>query len=178
MAGDSASAMCIMQMNEGLDTGDILLRRSFDIPADWNAAQLHDHTAALGAKMVLETLEHRHTLIPQAQSEDGITYASKITKHDARIDWNQPAQHILNHIRGLSPYPAATAMLGDELIKITQAELAEGSGAAGTVIDDALTIACGNGAIRLLELQRPGKNRMSAEALLNGFPIGAGRQFT
>ncbi len=177
MAGDRTTAMCIMQMNVGLDTGDILLKRSVTIPPEWNAGDLHDQMAQLGAEMILDTLAQIGTLTPQPQSADGVTYAHKITKEQLRIDWSLPAQDVLNHIRGLAPYPAATTMLGDELLKISQARLAAGSGPAGMVLDNALLIACGSGAIQLLELQRAGKKRMSADELLRGLAIEKGTKF-
>lgn len=177
MAGDATSAMCIMQMDVGLDTGDVLLRQSAAIPDNWNAGDLHDHMAQLGAAMILDTLAQHDSLTPAPQSADGVTYAHKITKEQLRINWSLPAREVLNHIRGLAPYPAATAMLGDELLKITQATLAEDSGAAGTALDDALLIACGDGALRITELQRAGKKRMSADEVLRGFAIPKGTSF-
>lgn len=177
MAGDSTTAMCIMQMDVGLDTGDVLLKRSVAIPPEWNAGDLHDHMAQLGADMILETLAQIDMLTPQPQSADGVTYAHKITKEQLRINWSLSARDVLNHIRGLAPYPAATAMLDDEPLKITQATLANGAGTAGTALDDTLTIACGSGAIRITELQRAGKKRMSADELLRGLAIEKGTTF-
>ncbi len=194
MAGDGYSALCIMQMDDGLDTGPVLLRQPVAVPSDMTAGQLHDKMAALGAECLLKTLELADRLEPQPQSEQGVTYAPKITKEAAKIDWNQPAEAIYNHIRGLNPYPAAMTELNGDIIKIFKAEIAaylhpthwqspnpsqKGSGEAqkppGTVLDDHLTVSCGNNtALRLLELQRPGKARMDAEAFLRGFAVARG----
>lgn len=178
MAGDTETAMCIMQMDEGLDTGDILLCEPYAIPPGTDAGQLHDTMAETGARLMLEALSQleRGTLAPRRQSTEGVTYASKIKKEEARISWELPAREILHKILGLSPFPGATFRLGEEIIKVFAAVEAPGTDAApGTLLDDRLTIACGSGtALRLLEVQRPGKKRMMAEEMLRGTPVPAG----
>ena len=179
MAGDTRTSCCIMQMDEGLDTGDILLEKPFPLPADITAGELHDEMAALGAGMVLDALKglEEETLMPRAQPmESGATYAKKIAKEEARIDWSRPVQEVYNHIRGLSPYPGATTAFGEETLKILRADISTGTHARapGTVTDDALTIACPGGYIRPTIVQRAGKAAMETEALLRGFAIPAG----
>lgn len=174
MAGDRTTAMCIMQMNAGLDTGDVLWRKQVDVPDTMTTGELHERMATLGATATLDVLAQIDHLTPHIQSNDGVTYAKKIDKAEAMIDWNQPAGAIYNQIRGLNPHPAATAQINGETVKIYAAQMVDGRGEAGSTLDNALTIACGDGAIRLLELQRPNKNRMSAEALLRGFDVPAG----
>ena len=163
MAGDTHSAMCIMQMDAGLDTGDVLLRQPVRVPATTTAGELHDKMAALGAECLLKTLEMHGRLQPYKQSAEGVTYAHKITKDEALIDWTRPAPEILHHIRGMNPYPAAQTDIAGERIKIFAAELS-------TAPHAPLTFACGDGQhLRLTELQRPGKKRMSAEDALRGW---------
>lgn len=176
MAGDTDTAMCIMQMDEGLDTGDVLLRQPLKVASDMTTGELHDIMAALGAECVLKTLELIDMLEPARQSECGITYARKITKEEAVIDWSKSASEICNHIRGLNPYPAALTTLFDETIKIYNAMHASISSGAtpGTVLDEQLTIACGEGSLRITELQKPGKRRTRAEEFLRGNTIPAG----
>ncbi len=164
LAGDTTSAMCIMQMDEGLDTGDILLRREVDVPVDSTAGQWHDRMAALGAEMVLETLKTWHDITPIPQSDEGVTYARKITKTDSPINWSKPAIEIYNQIRGLNPWPAATMTFRGETLKLFEAEITN-SGS-----DDPFTVQCGDGRyLKILDVQRPGKKRMSAEACLRGW---------
>lgn len=185
MAGDSHSALCIMQMDEGLDTGPVLLRQPVRVPAEMTAGELHDKMAALGAECVLKVLALADRLEPEPQAGQGVTYAPKITKAEARIDWSQPAHTIYHQIRGLNPYPAAVTQINGETVKIYKAEMVASpppgpfpmgeTATAGTVLDDCLTIACGEGtALRLLELQRPGKARMEAAAFLRGFTVETG----
>lgn len=162
MAGDRLSAMCIMQMNAGLDTGDVLLRQPVRVNDGMNAGEFHDKMAALGAECLLKTLELHGRLEPQKQSEDGITYAHKITKDEAMIDWSRPAQEILNHIRGLNPYPAAQCEIAGEIIKVFAAEIVPDAAA--------LSFTCGDSKhLRITELQRSGKKRMSADDALRGW---------
>lgn len=162
MAGDTLSAMCIMQMNAGLDTGDVLLRQPVRVNDDMTAGELHDKMAALGAECLLKTLELHGRLEPVVQSEDGITYAHKISKDEAMIDWSRSSTDILNHIRGLNPYPAAQCEVAGEIVKVFAAEIT--SAAAP------LSFMCGDGKhLRITELQRAGKKRMSAEDALRGW---------
>lgn len=164
MAGDTMSAMCIMQMNAGLDTGDVLLRQPVRVNDGMNAGEFHDKMATLGAECLLKTLELHGRLEAVVQSEDGITYAHKISKDEAMIDWSQSSVQILNHIRGLNPYPAAQCIVAGEIIKVFAAEIA--SGAAP------LTFTCGDGQyIRITQLQRAGKKRMGVDDALRGWPL-------
>lgn len=176
MAGDSETAMCIMQMEAGLDTGPILHEQPLSIADGTTAGQLHDTMATLAGPAVLKVLAEQPS--PRAQAEQGVTYAAKITKAEAQIDWNQPAPHLRQHILGLSPFPAAWTPYQGETIKILRAELANGSGTPGELLDDALTVACGEGALRLTQLQRPGKRVMEAEAFLRGYALPAGERFS
>lgn len=166
MAGDTHSAMCIMQMNEGLDTGDVLLRQPVYVPTDTTAGQLHDKMAALGAECLLKTLEMHGRLEPQPQPDHGVTYAKKISKDEALIDWQRPAAEILCHIRGLNPYPAAQCDIAGERVKIFEA-----------VMDDTpspLSFVCGDGKkLCITELQRPNKKRMSTQDALRGWNLAS-----
>jgi methionyl-tRNA formyltransferase len=173
MAGDECTGITIMQMEAGLDTGPMLLKRAVEIE-DRNAAQLTEELAKLGAAMLVEVLSDLPSFEPIPQPEDGVTYAAKIRKEEARIDWSQPAREIRRHIQGLAPFPGAWFEAGGERVKLLAAEGARGHGAPGKVLDDALTIACGNGALRPTVLQRAGKGAMSADELLRGFPIPEG----
>ncbi len=177
MAGDVATACCIIQLELGLDTGPIYLRETYSIPPEMDAGGLHDVMAAIGARQVLTVLESIASIRPVAQSSDGITYAAKITKADRELDWSRPAQELLNQIRGLSPAPAATTTLAGEVIKLFAGGIAHGdtSKAAGMALDNQLLINAGEGtALRLTELQRAGKSRQNAGQFLQGFPIAAG----
>ena len=180
MAGDRETAMMVMKMEEGLDTGPVALQRRVEIAPDMTAGELHDVLARHSATLMVEALAAleagRLALTPQPA--EGVTYARKIDKGETRIDWARPAAEIHNHIRGLSPFPGAwcEARLADrpERLKILRSAPAEGTGAQGTVLDDALTIACGTGAVRLVELQRAGGKPMTAEAFLRGAALSRG----
>jgi methionyl-tRNA formyltransferase len=180
MAGDSETGVCIMQMDAGLDTGPVLARESCPIGPDDTAGSLHDKLAGIGAALMADTLiaraEGRITAEPQPDT--GITYADKISKHEARIDWTRPAAAIDCQIRGLTPFPGAWCeiMRHDKpvRIKILAARRADGSGAPGTALDARLTIACGEGALRIEQVQRAGKAPALAEDFLRGFPVPAG----
>src|SRR5213080_2443784 len=160
MAGDAESGVMVMKMDVGLDTGDVAMAERLPITDTMTAADLHDALAPLGADLMVRAMGglERGGLQLQKQSEDGVTYAAKIEKAEARIDWKRPAREALRHIHGLSPFPGAwcEADLDGEAarIKILHCEPAKGSGPSGEVLDDGLTIACGDGAIRILELQR------------------------
>ncbi len=177
MAGDGETGIAVMQMEAGLDTGPILLEERVSIGPQTTAGDLHDALARLGAPLMVEALaglaDGRLTSRPQA--ERGVTYADKIDKSEARIDWSRPAAALDCQIRGLSPFPGAWFEHDGARIKVLLAEpVADVSGTPGTAMDDRLTVACGDGALRLLELQRAGKAPMAADALLRGFPIPAG----
>jgi methionyl-tRNA formyltransferase len=173
MAGDDKTGVCIMQMEAGLDTGPVLLRKELDIGAEETAGELHDRLSALGASAIVETLEGVDRLTPVPQPEDGITYAQKIDKAEAKIDWNEDAVDIDRTIRGLSPFPGAWTMAEGKRVKLLRVCLAGGGGAPGTVLDGS-TIACGRGAITLTEVQPEGKSPMSAEEWLRGARLASG----
>lgn len=180
MAGDTETACCIIQLELGLDTGPIHLREPFTIPPETDAGKLHDAMAEIGAKQVLtvlKSLASANPPTPQPQATTGITYAEKITKADRALDWSRPAAELLNQIRGLSPAPAATTNLNGEDIKLFRASIAQGDATKppGIALDDQLLINAGDaGALRLSELQRPGKARQTAAQFMQGFPVPTG----
>lgn len=176
MAGDAKSGVCIMQMEAGLDTGPVITRRETPITPDETAASLHDRLATLGAELMVEALENLTDLPPLPQPDEGVTYAAKIDKAEAKIDWSQPAEAIDRQIRGLSPFPCAWFQHAGERIKALNSEVATGDGPAGVTLDDALTIACGEGAIRLTKVQKAGKGPQPADVFLLGTKISAGTQ--
>src|SRR6267154_1075423 len=177
MAGDADSGVMVMKMDIGLDTGDVAMAECLAITDTMTAADLHDALAPLGADLMVRAMGalERGKLQLTKQSEDGVTYAAKIDKAEARIDWNRPAHAVLRHIHGLSPFPGAwcEAVIDGEQarLKILRCEPAKGAGAPGVVLDDRLAIACGDGAIRILELQRAGKAPMKAADFLRGKPL-------
>jgi methionyl-tRNA formyltransferase len=177
MAGDAESGVCVMKMAEGLDTGPVALREAIPIAPDMTAGDLHDALAALGARMMPVALEALKggTLRLTPQPEDGVTYAAKIDKNETRIDWGQPWKAVHDHCRGLSPFPGAWFELpGAGRIKVLRTTRGDGSGPPGTVLDERLTIACREGAVRLLEAQRAGKQPMKAEDFLRGTKVAPG----
>ena len=178
MAGDSSTGVTIMQMEEGLDTGPMLLKEELAIGADLNAGALHDALAEIGARLIVQALDEMPNLKPVPQPADGVTYAAKITKEECRIDWRRRAIDIDRHIRGLSPAPGAFTEIGGERLTILAADPAPGSGAPGTTIDDRLLIACGEGALRPTLVKRAGKRAMSAEEMLRGFTVPKGTQLS
>ncbi|HAW48018.1 MAG TPA: methionyl-tRNA formyltransferase [Roseovarius sp.] len=174
MAGDAETGVCIMRMEAGLDTGPVLLRERLAIGSQETAGGLHDRLSALGARLIVEALGRLDGLEPEPQPEDGITYAAKIDKAEARVDWSRPAEEVDRLIRGLSPFPGAWCMAGDERVKLLGSCLAEGQGAPGEVLDDAATVACGRGAVRLLRLQRAGRAAQDAGEFLRGMALAPG----
>jgi methionyl-tRNA formyltransferase len=184
MAGDAETGVMVMKMDIGLDTGDVAMAERLAISDTMTAADLHDRLARLGADLMVRAMAglERGGLQLKKQSEDGVTYASKIDKAEARIDWTKPAHAVLRHIHGLSPFPGAwselTGASENARVKILRCEPAKGSGMPGEVLDDHLTIACGEGAIRIIELQREGKARMQAADFLRGVPLKAGTRLT
>jgi methionyl-tRNA formyltransferase len=174
MAGDAETGVCIMAMEAGLDTGPVLLRGAIPIGPSDTAGSLHDALSGLGARLIVEALDRLDALAPSPQPEVGVTYAAKIDKAEARIDWTRPAVEVDRRIRGLSPFPGAWFEIGGERVKALSSEIAAGSGAPGSVLDDRLTIACGDGAVRLLRLQRAGRAPMEPAAFLRGFAVPAG----
>jgi methionyl-tRNA formyltransferase len=177
MAGDAETGVMVMKMDVGLDTGDIAMAERLTITDRMTAADLHDALAPLGADLMVRAMGalQRGALQLTKQSETDVTYAAKIDKTEARIDWAQPGRAVLRHIHGLSPFPGAWSEIGLDgeptRIKILRCERVTGSGAPGEVLDNQLTIACGEGAIRILELQRAGKAPMKTEEFLRGTPL-------
>jgi methionyl-tRNA formyltransferase len=176
LAGDKATGVTIMKMNEGLDTGDIAMVDRVPIPSDATAGDMHDVLARTGADLMARALAalERDSLTLTPQPANGVTYAQKIIKEETRIDWGKRAQGVHNHIRGLSPFPGAWFELGGDRVKVLRSTRAEGSGAPGTVLDDRLTIACTEGAVRLVSLQRAGRQPMATDDFLRGNPVKPG----
>jgi methionyl-tRNA formyltransferase len=173
LAGDAETGVCIMQMEAGLDTGPVLLRRATPIGAEDTAAEVHARLSALGAEAIVAALARLDALVPEVQPEAGVTYAEKIDKAEARVDWTREAAFVDRQIRGLSPFPGAWTMIGGARVKLIRSRLAEGVGAPGEVLAG-FTVACGSGAVEITEVQPEGKPRMSAEAYLRGARIPAG----
>lgn len=172
MAGDAVTGVSIMRMEAGLDTGPVLLAREVPIGAEDTAGDLHDRLAALGAEAIVEALAGLPALSATVQDDARATYADKITKDEARIDWTLSAETVARRIRGLSPFPGAWCMAGDERLKLLRARATTGQGAPGAVLADApLTIACGTGAVEIAELQRSGRRAMEATAALRGLVL-------
>jgi len=184
MAGDAETGVMVMKMDAGLDTGDVAMAERMAITDTMTAVDLHDALAPLGADLMARAMAglERGGLQLTKQAAHDVTYAAKIDKAEARIDWNRPAREVLRHIHGLSPFPGAwceTAIEGEAArIKILRCEPAHGAGAPGDVLDDRLTVACSDGAIRILELQRAGKGPMKAAEFLRGTSLKAGARFT
>ena len=176
MAGDGETGVCIMQMEAGLDTGPVLLRDATPIGETETTANLHDRLAQMGADLIVQALDQRPNLAPEPQPESGVTYAQKIDKAEAAIDWTDDAAKIDRQIRGLSPFTGAWFDHDGTRIKVLGSELADGTGAPGTVLDDALTVACGSGAVRLTRLQRAGKGAQDTQVFLRGLPLPKGTQ--
>jgi methionyl-tRNA formyltransferase len=176
MAGDAETGISIMRMDEGLDTGPVALIEHVPIAADATAGQLHDRLAGLGAarmSLALAALAD-DALEFKPQPESGVTYAKKIDRGETRIDWSRPWKEVHDHIRGLSPFPGAWFEIGGTRVRTLGSTQGEGAGRPGTVLDDRLTVACGEGAVRLVEVQRAGAKAMAAEEFLRGNPISAG----
>ncbi|PHO04929.1 methionyl-tRNA formyltransferase [Rhodobacteraceae bacterium 4F10] len=176
MAGDAESGVCIMQMDAGLDTGPVLLEEKTPILAQDTTADLHDRLAGIGADAIVNALGQLDDLTPVPQPELGVTYAHKIDKSEAKVDWTVPATEVDRKIRGLSPFPGAWCEIDGQRVKLLASRLAEGQGIAGEILDDALTVACGDGAVQLLRLQRAGKGAQDADVFLRGFPVSQGQQ--
>jgi len=172
LAGDRETGVTIMQMDAGLDTGAMLLRGTVPIGPTTKATDLHDALATMGAAMILQALDTQPT--PIVQPEDGATYAAKLSRDDGRIDWRQDAARLDRQIRALNPWPGTFTSLDGVVLKVLAASLAPGTGAPGTVIDADLTIACGQGALRLIRVQAPGRAAMAADAFLRGRAVPPG----
>ncbi|WP_090062925.1 methionyl-tRNA formyltransferase [Celeribacter neptunius] len=176
LEGDVMSGVCIMQMEAGLDTGPVLLRQETEITAEDTTATLHDRLSEMGAEAIVTTLDVLNRLAPEAQPDEGVTYAKKIDKAEARIDWTRPAAEIDRQIRGLSPFPGAWATLNGERIKFHMSRVTDGKGAPGEVIGT-FTIACGEGAVEILTAQREGKRAMPVVEILKGLELPEGSRF-
>ena len=177
MAGDAETGMMIMKMDAGLDTGPVAMAEKIAITPDMTAGELHDRLSMIGADLMIRALGalERESLALQPQAEEGVTYAAKIDKAEARIDWSKPAKDVHNTIRGLSPFPGAWCEMeingAVERVKLQRSTLGEGKGEPGTVLDDRLTVACGEGAIRLVTLQRSGGKPLPAQEFLRGAQV-------
>jgi len=178
MAGDAETAATVMKMEEGLDTGPVAIAEPVAIGPDMTAGELHDLLARLGADLMARALAalEKDALVLTPQKSDGITYAAKIGTSETRIDWSRPSTAVHNHCRGLSPFPGAWCEIAGARVKVLRTARAEGAGAPGTVLDQRLTVACGSGAIRIVELQRAGRQAMKAEEFLRGTPVAAGTE--
>ncbi|WP_373502382.1 methionyl-tRNA formyltransferase [Aestuariivirga sp.] len=177
MAGDAESGVTIMRMEEGLDTGPMCKVARLPIAPRTTAQSLHDELAEVGARLMVEVLG-QEGIACTPQPSEGVTYARKIDKAEAKIDFTSPAAEVRNHIHGLSPFPGAWFQMNGTRVKVLLCETVDAAGEAGQFLDDRLTIACGSGALRLLKLQREGKGAMDADTFLRGFGIAAGTRVT
>ncbi|RWH40522.1 MAG: methionyl-tRNA formyltransferase [Mesorhizobium sp.] len=184
MAGDSETGMMVMRMEEGLDTGPVAMVEKCAIGPDMTAGDLHDRLMLIGAALMAEALARleRDTLTFTTQATAGVTYAKKIDKAETRMDWTRPAGEVHNHIRGLSPFPGAwcETEIGGRLerLKLLRSTLSQGAGEPGGILDDRLTVACGSGAIRLVEVQRAGGRPLAAQEFLHGAKLEKGMKFS
>ncbi|MDH6591886.1 methionyl-tRNA formyltransferase [Variovorax sp. TBS-050B] len=182
-AGDAQTGITIMQMDAGLDTGDMLLREAVDIGSD-NTARLHDRLAALGGRLIVQALAGLGGLVRTPQPAEGVSYANKVEKHEAQIDWNQPAEAIVRRIRAFDPFPGANSPLDGEILKLWTAHAvpaAEATAPPGTLLavsDEGIAVAARPGAVvKVTELQRPGGKRLGVADFLRGFDVKAGQRF-
>ncbi|WP_438991667.1 methionyl-tRNA formyltransferase [Lentibacter sp.] len=178
MAGDAETGVCIMQMEAGLDTGPVLLREVTAIGPEETTLQLHDRLSALGSAAIVKALDSLSGLTPVTQPDEGVTYAEKISKDEARIDWSRPAEEIDRQIRGLSPFPGAWCELNGTRLKILASRLSEGHGAAGEVVHTPAYVACGTGAIELLRLQKAGSQAQDISEFTRGTPLPKGTRLS
>ena len=170
MAGDAQTGICIMHMEAGLDTGPVLLREATAIGPEETTGALHDRLSVIGARLIGEALSRLPDLLPEMQPAEGVTYAAKIDKAEARVDWARPAVEVDRQIRGLSPFPGAWCDVAGERVKLLASRLATGAGAPGQVLHG-LTVACGAGAVEVTLAQREGKKPMAPEDFLRGFTL-------
>jgi len=180
-AGDAETGITIMQMDAGLDTGDMLLREAVDIGTD-NTARLHDRLAELGGRMIVQALANLGSLTRTPQPAEGVTYANKVEKHEAQIDWAQPADAIVRRIRAFDPFPGANSPLDGEIVKLWTAHAVPAAapaapGAILSVADTGVAVAAGDAGVMLTELQRPGGKRLPVADFLRGFDLKAGQAF-
>jgi methionyl-tRNA formyltransferase len=180
MAGDAEAGVMVMKLAEGLDTGPVAMGETVPIAADATAGDLHDELARRGAALMVRALAALEggALVLTPQLETGVTYAAKIDKAETRIDWAQPWQRVHDHIRGLSPFPGAWCEIAEAgkpvRVKVLRTTRGEGRGAPGTLLDDRFTVACAEGAVRILQLQRAGRQAMTADEFLRGTPLVPG----
>jgi len=176
MAGDAETAVMVMRMEEGLDTGPVAMAERVAIEPDMTAGDLHDRLAPLGADLMARALAalEKDALVLTPQPADGVTYATKIDKAETRIDWRRPWKEVHDHARGLSPFPGAWCEIGGARVKVLRTTKGDGTGAPGTVLDDRLTIACGDGAVRIVNVQPAGKRAMATDEYLRGSRVAAG----
>jgi methionyl-tRNA formyltransferase len=178
MAGDAETGVMVMKMEEGLDTGPVAMAERMPIASDATAGDLHDKLARLGADLMVRALGaiERGTLTLTPQPEAGVTYARKIGKDETRINWKRPWQQVHDHIRGLSPFPGAWFEIAGEgtRIKVLRTTQGEGAGVPGTVLDNQFSVACADGAVRILEMQRAGRQAMKADEFLRGTTVAPG----
>jgi methionyl-tRNA formyltransferase len=170
MAGDAETGVCIMRMEAGLDTGPVLLRRATRIAETETTGDLHDRLAALGAAAIVEALGRLDELPPEPQDDQRATYAPKVDKAEARVDWTRPAAEVDRLIRGLSPFPGAWCLAGGERLKLLRSRVVPGEGPPGQRLSG-LTVACGGGAVEILQAQRAVRRPMPAEEVLRGADI-------
>jgi len=179
MSGDTETGVGIMKMDAGLDTGDVALEDRLTIGAQMTAGELHDELSEITARLIVQAMAalEEGVLSLNPQSDQGVLYASKILKDETRVDWTKPASDVHNHVRGLSPFPGSWCEMKiggkAQRVKILASELAEGSGLPGTLLDEQLTVACGDGAVRLVRVQRAGKQAQMADEFLRGYTIEA-----
>ncbi len=173
MAGDAETGVCIMQMDAGLDTGAVLMRKVTPIGPDETTGDLHDRLSEMGASTIVEALAQLGELVPEIQPGEGVTYAAKIDKAEAMVDWSRSAEEVSAHIRGLSPFPGAWTGVMGERIKLLGARVKAGGGVPGTVIDG-FTVACGTGAVEITRAQRSGKAPMAVADMLRGMDLPTG----
>ena len=176
LEGDGETGVSIMRVEAGLDTGPVLLAETMPITATTTAGELHDALADLGARLMVEALAGvaAGALTPRPQPDQGVTYAAKIGPDDERLDWRKPAAELERAVRALSPSPGVWFEHAGERIKVLQARVTAAGGLPGTVLDEAPTVACGEGALALLRLQRPGRKALDGEAFLRGYPLPPG----
>lgn len=174
MAGDEETGICIMRMEAGLDTGPVLLRQATPIGPEETTGDLQARLAEIGATAITAALQGLGGLAALPQPEEGVTYAEKISKSEARVDWTRPAVEVDRQIRGLSPAPGAWTEIDGVRVKFLGSRVTEGAGEPGEVLDDALTVACGQGAVQLTRLQKAGRGAQEAEDFLHGLPIRKG----
>lgn len=178
LAGDAKSGICIMQMEEGLDTGPVILQDETPISENTTASALHDSLAAMGARLIVEAMEKIDTLPRVKQPEEGATYAKMLSKEDGRIDWTQQASAIERQLRALHPWPGVWCMQGGQRLKVIAAEVAEGKGKPGEILDRCLIVACGEGALLLKTVQPQDRKAMDGISFMNGTHLNVGDVLT